>query len=84
MEGNRIRPAQSLREGPVAGNIRPAVITLDLFEAPQQLAEPRATVLQGRRVEYVLKRSVRRRRIVFSVDEHGLVVDYPGEFRRLS
>lgn len=34
-------------------------------------------VLQGRVVDYVLKRSARRRRIVFTVDEHGLAVHVP-------
>jgi predicted metal-dependent hydrolase len=53
------------------------VNTLDLFEPPRQLSEPRATMLQGRPVEYVLKRSAKRRRIVFTVDERGLVVHVP-------
>ncbi len=66
-----------MQEIEAAGTITRAVATLDLFEAPQQLSEPRATVLQGQRVEYVLKRSARRRRIVFTVDEHGLVVHVP-------
>ena len=51
--------------------------TLDLFEPPQRLSEPRATLLRGRPVEYVLKRSAKRRRIVFTVDENGLVVHVP-------
>lgn len=51
--------------------------TLDLFEPPQRLCEPRATLLRGRPVEYVLKRSAKRRRIVFTVDENGLAVHVP-------
>jgi predicted metal-dependent hydrolase len=51
--------------------------TLDLFEPPERLAEPRTAMLQGRPVEYVLKRSAKRRRIVFTVEEHGLAVHVP-------
>jgi predicted metal-dependent hydrolase len=51
--------------------------TLDLFEPPQRLSEPRATLLRGRPVQYVLERSAKRRRIVFTVDENGLVVHVP-------
>jgi len=51
--------------------------TLNLFEAPERLSEPRMLLLQGRPVEYTLKRSAKRRRIVFTVDEHGLAVHVP-------
>ncbi len=51
--------------------------TLNLFEPPERLAEPRTLVLRGRPVDYTLKRSAKRRRIVFTVDEHGLVVHVP-------
>ena len=51
--------------------------TLNLFDPPERLSEPRITVLRGRPVEYLLKRSARRRRIVFTVDENGLVVHVP-------
>jgi predicted metal-dependent hydrolase len=51
--------------------------TLDLFEPPEQLAEPRSTLLRGQPIEYLLKRSAKRRRIVLTVDDRGLVVHVP-------
>jgi len=51
--------------------------TLDLFEHPEQLTERRSTLLRGRPVEYLLRRSAKRRRIVLTVDERGLVVHIP-------
>ncbi len=51
--------------------------TLNLFEPPERLSESRTLMLQGGPVEYLLKRSAKRRRIVFTVDEHGLAVHVP-------
>jgi predicted metal-dependent hydrolase len=52
--------------------------TLDLFNPPPDtLAEPRVTRLGEQDVAYTLKRSAKRRRIVLTVDERGLVVHVP-------
>ncbi len=48
----------------------------DLFPV-ETLDEPRTIVLGASTVAYLLRRSVRRRRIVLTVDEHGLAVDAP-------
>lgn len=51
--------------------------TLDLFQPPERLTEPRTVTLSGRLVSYVLKRSTKRRRVVLTVDENGLAVHVP-------
>lgn len=51
--------------------------SLELFQTPERLSEPRVAVLRGRPVEYLLQRSAKRRRIVFTMDERGLVVHVP-------
>jgi predicted metal-dependent hydrolase len=48
-----------------------------LFQEPENLTEPRTVQLGERGVPYVLKRSAKRRRIVLTVDERGLVVHVP-------
>jgi hypothetical protein len=48
-----------------------------LFRAPDVLSEPRAIRLGEREVQYILKRSVKRRRAVLTVDETGLTVSVP-------
>lgn len=53
-----------------------ADLTGDLFPV-REVDQPRTTVLRGREIRYVLKRSARRRRIAFLVDETGLSVQVP-------
>ncbi len=48
----------------------------DLFPV-SEVAQPRSIELRGREVPFVLKRSQRRRRIAFLVDEQGLAVHAP-------
>ena len=50
---------------------------LGLFDAPATLTEPRAVRLGERELPYLLKRSAKRRRVVLTVDERGLVVHVP-------
>jgi len=53
-----------------------ALLTGDFFPV-DEVDEPRLVTLQGVRVPYVLKRSRKRRRIAFVVDETGLSVRAP-------
>lgn len=53
-----------------------ADLTGDLFPV-REVEQPRTIVLRGREVRYLLKRSARRRRIAFLVDETGLSVQVP-------
>lgn len=53
-----------------------ADLTGDLFPAGT-VEQPRTMVLGGRDVRFVLKRSQRRQRIAFLVDDHGLSVHAP-------
>ena len=53
-----------------------ADLTGDLFPV-HEVVQPRTILLHGREVRYVLKRSARRRRIAFLVDETGLSVQVP-------
>ncbi|MEO8040805.1 MAG: SprT family zinc-dependent metalloprotease [Betaproteobacteria bacterium] len=53
-----------------------ASLTEDLFPVPS-VAQPRRIALGGRDVSFMLKRSQRRRRIAFLVDDHGLSVHAP-------
>ena len=48
-----------------------------MFRAPDLVSESRAIRLGEQDVEYVLKRSTKRRRSVLSVDESGLTVSVP-------
>ncbi len=48
----------------------------DLFPV-DAVTQPRSVALRGRDVSFVLKRSRRRRRIAFLVDDHGLSVHAP-------
>lgn len=48
----------------------------DLFPV-HAVEQPRSITLRGREVRYLLKRSARRRRIAFLVDENGLSVQVP-------
>jgi hypothetical protein len=50
---------------------------LSLFHPPATLSEPRAVRLGERELPYLLKRSAKRRRVVLTVDERGLVVHVP-------
>lgn len=54
-----------------------ADLTGDLFAPVQTVEQPRTVILRGREVRYLLKRSARRRRIAFLVDETGLSVQVP-------
>lgn len=51
-------------------------LSADLFPVVT-VDEPRRVMLRGREVLYRLKRSQRRRRVAFLVDEHGLSVHVP-------
>lgn len=48
-----------------------------MFEGPPVISERRAIRLGEREVDFLLKRSVNRRRAVLTVDEHGLTVSVP-------
>lgn len=48
----------------------------DLFPVVA-VEQPRSVALRGRQVPFLLKRSMRRRRIAFLVDDHGLSVHAP-------
>lgn len=49
----------------------------DLFRRPERISERRTALLGEHEVPYVLKRSVRRRRMLLTVDEDGLTVSVP-------
>lgn len=55
----------------------PVSASLDLFGYPDRLEEQRVARIGEREVEFVLKRSVKRRRMLLAVDEGGLTVSVP-------
>jgi predicted metal-dependent hydrolase len=48
-----------------------------LFDEPRLVSEPRTIRLGDREVDFLLKRSAKRRRAVLTVDERGLTVSVP-------
>lgn len=52
-------------------------VQFDLFQRPERLAERRTARLGEHEVHYLLKRSVKRRRMLLTVDENGLTVSVP-------
>jgi predicted metal-dependent hydrolase len=52
-------------------------VQLGLFEEPERLTESRSARLGSRDIAYVLKRSLKRRRVLFTVDETGLTLSVP-------
>lgn len=50
---------------------------LDLFRTPDRIVEQRQVRLGERVIDYALKRSVNRRRMLLTVDESGLTVSVP-------
>ena len=59
------------------GTHRRSDLQLGLFDAPERLVEQRIANLGERQVSYVLKRSLRRKRLLLSIDEGGLTVSVP-------
>ncbi len=52
-------------------------VQFDLFQRPERLTERRIALLGAHEVPYLLKRSVKRRRMLLTVDENGLTVSVP-------
>lgn len=52
-------------------------VQLDLFQDPERIVEQRSIRLGGQDIVYRLQRSVKRRRMLLTVDESGLTVSVP-------